>query len=202
MIKPSVIFFALLCFYCEGLAQPFSLDERINPIELKLLKINPPKKPKAKGRIAISNIVQTEDTMYFFANGFSIFSPAYVGVTTKKETPAVEVNLCKQNWHTTSRSGTTNEKGHWEGKFKTEGDFGIMVVAKTKPAKYSIVVWNGEDAKIDMPSPFKGDKGAAATEIKNSVSGGGKSNNLLYIIIGVLAVAIAVLIFKLKNKKS
>lgn len=201
-IKNQLLLIVIMLFVQQfAFAQPFTLDEKIKPIELVLHKINPPKKPEAKGRIAISNITQTEDTMYYFAKGFSIYAPAYVSVTTKKESPEVKIDLCKQNWKTINKAGSTGSKGHWEDKFKTEGDFGIRIIAKEKPASYSIIIWNGEDVKPDMPSPFKGDPNEVKSESKKG-GGGFLKNNLLYIIIGLLVVIIGLMIYKLKIKRS
>ncbi len=178
-------------------AQPFSLDENIKPIELNFIPVNPPKKPMAKGRMNVTIINQVVDTMYFFAKGFSMYSPVYVGVTAKDKSVPLQVDLCKENWLTASRQGNTGDKGYWEDKFKTEGDIGLRIIAPTKPAGYTIVVWNGEEVKVDLPSPFS----------KGSPGGGGGGlmgflkHNMLYIIIGVLLLVIAFLFFKFKKKK-
>ena len=203
MIKQKKRSRILLLFIClislvKLQAQPFSLDERIKPIELNFVNIDPPNKPLAKGRMNVTVITQVVDTMYFFGKGFSTYAPAYVGVTAKDKAVPLQVDLCKENWLTASQTGNTGDNGYWEQKFKTEGDMGIRIIAKTKPAGYTIVVWNGEDVKIDVPSAF--------TKNKPGGSGGGfmdfLKQNLLYIIIGVLLVVIALLFFKFKKKKA
>jgi hypothetical protein len=192
----------LLATYLMGMAtvhaQPFTLDNNIKPIELNFVNIDPPKKPTAKGRLNVTNITQVADTMYYFGKGFSTYSPVYVGVTAKDKAVPLQVDLCKENWLTASRQGNTGEKGYWEDKFRTEGDFGIRVIAKTKPASYTIVVWNGEDIKVDVPSPFSKDKPGS--------SGGGimgfLKKNLVYAIIVVLLLVIGLLFMKMKKNKS
>ena len=148
----------LLSLRVQLLAQPFSLDERIKPIELNFVNVDPPNKPLVKGRMNVTNITQTEDTMYFFGKGFSTYAPAYIVVTTKDKSVPLQIDLCKENWLTASRKGNTGEQGYWEDRFRTEGDMGIRVIAKTKPASYTILVWNGADYKVDGPSPFSKDK--------------------------------------------
>ncbi len=179
-------------------AQPFSLDDKIKPIELNFVPMDPPNKPLAKGRMNVTVITQVVDTMYFFGKGFSTYAPAYLGVTAKDKAIPLQVDLCKENWLTASRTGNTGDKGYWEDKFRTEGDMGIRIIAKTKPASYTIVVWNGEDMKVDVPSPFSKDKPGS--------SGGGfmgvLKKNLLYIIIAVLVLVITFLFFKFKKKKA
>jgi hypothetical protein len=61
------------------------------------------------------------------------------------------------NWQNTSRSCITNDWGQWSEKFKTENDFGNMVVPSSKPAKYSLLVWVGDEPKMEIPSVFSGD---------------------------------------------
>ncbi|HQV06779.1 MAG: hypothetical protein R2796_05835 [Chitinophagaceae bacterium] len=178
-------------------AQPFTLDENIKPVQLEFHKYEPPDNPKAKGRINITQVTQVKDTQYFFCSGASIYSPVYVGVTTDDKEHPLDVQLAKMNWKNPDRKGSTGSSGHWEDKFKTENDFGIMVIAKNKPAKYALIVWNGDEVKFDLPSVFSNDKASAKK------SGGGfLKKNGLYIVIGLLVVIVGLLAFKLKNKKS
>lgn len=187
----------LLLILSEANAQPFSLDDRIKPVELNLYPFNPSSQPKAKGRLNVTQVTQQKDTLYFFAKGASIYSPVYVGISTADKEHPIEVRLCKTNWKDLARQGSTGTEGHWEDKFKTEGDFGIMVIAINKPSDYSLTVWNGDEAKFELPTVFNNDKAAMTAK------GGGNflKDNLLYIVIGVLVLLIAFLFFKLKTKK-
>ena len=98
------------------------------------------------------------------------------------------------NWINANQSGKTNAEGHWDTKFKTEMDFGIMVVPEETPIKYTLLAWSGDEADFDMPSTFFED------EVKENSSKGGISKmTLMYIVIGVLALAL--LFMFLKNKK-
>jgi len=188
-----ILFYALLPVL--AMAQPFSLDKLIKPVELKLQKINPAKLPNAKGNINATNVKQTRDTLYYFVKGVSIYSPVYVSLTAKEGTAPVKVSLHKMTWKKADREGRTNGNQQWSEKFKTENDFGIMVVPQEKPAEYTLVVWAGNEAKLDMPSVFSKEK---------TTNGGGNffRKNLLYIIIiGILGLAIVILFMKLKNRK-
>lgn len=183
-------------------AQPFNLDTSINPVEIKLRPFKPTHKDSAlqKGRMNIIRVTQVKDTLYYFVQGASIYSPVYVGVTSLDPANKIKVQLHKMNWQNANRSGTTDDKGQWSEKFKTENDFGIMVIPGSKPAKYSILVWVGDEPKMELPTVFSGD----AKEEKAADKGGkgGSGNTLLYVIIGVLAVAVGFLFFKMKNKKA
>ena len=146
----------------------------------------------------ITRVTQVKDTLYYFVQGASIYSPVYVGLTSLDPSVKVDVRLCKMNWKNFLRSGTTDDKGQWKENFKTENDFGIMVIPQSKPAKYTLLVWVGNEAKLELPTVLGGDEKKA--DEKSGGGKGGGSNMILYIIIGVLAVAVAFLF--LKRKKS
>lgn len=178
------------------------MDTSINPMEIKLRPFKPNNKDSVfqKGKLNIVRVNQMKDTLYYFVQGASIYSPVYVGLTSLDPSIKVKVQLYKMNWKNADRTGVTNTKGHWSEKFKTENDFGIMVIPETKPAKYSILVWVGNEAKLEMPTVFSGEE-------KNDTNSGsegksGMSNTLLYIIIGLLAVIAGILLYKKKKSAS
>ena len=178
-------------------AQPFSLDDRIQPTELNLVDYKKDDTIR-RGKINITEVTQNKDTSYYFVKGLSMFSPVYFGLTTKPEAGNIKVNLCKDNWHQVNQDGETGDKGHWQSNFKTEGDFGIMVVADKKPADYSIIVWMGNEAKdVGITDPFKD---SDEKESDGKTGGNFLKDNFMYIIIGLLVVIIGILIFKMKKK--
>lgn len=175
------------------MAQPFTLDKKFKPVQLKLNKFNPPNEPKAKGSISITEVIQKEDTLFYFVKGASIYSPVYVGLQSgDTANSTIDVSLHKLSWKKAERSGTTDATGHWEQQFKTENDFGIRVVVKEKPTAYSLMVWVGDEVKMELPTVFK--KGTIAR------SGNFLKDNLLYIIIGGLVMMLLVLFIKFKKK--
>lgn len=175
-------------------AQPFNLNDNIQPVELNLMDYKKDD-AKAKGRINITEVTQVKDTLYFFAKGFSMYSPAYFCITATDATAPIQVTLNKENWHQSNTAGETNEKGFWETSFKTEGDFGIMVVPKTKPVKYTLLIWNGAEAKdVGITSAFSDKAPAASTN-------GFLKNNLIYIIIGAVLLLVITFVV-IKRKKS
>ena len=183
----------VLLFGASAMAQPFSLDPNINPAELTLVNFNPAKQPLAKGHISVTDVTQVKDTQYYFLKGFSIYSPAYVGITAKDKKQGISIDLFKENWLAASRSGVTDGEGHWEDKFKTEGDLGIRVIIKDKPSSYALVVWEGKEADINMPSAFAYSAGGGST-------GGGNKKILLYAAIAAV-VLLLVIVFFIKRKK-
>ena len=178
-------------------AQPFNLDDRIQPTELNLVNYEKSDTIR-KGRINMTEVTQNKDTSYYYVKGLSMFSPVYFGLTTKAEAGNIKINLCKDNWHAINQNGETGTEGYWGANFKTEGDFGIMVIAEKKPADYSIIVWVGDEAKdVGIVSPFKDADG----KLSDGKKGGNfLKENLIYIIIGLLVVIIGLLFVKLKRK--
>ncbi len=204
MLKTNLLLSVLLLITTAVNAQPFNMDSSINPVELKLKPFKPTNKDSVlqKGRMSIMKVTQVKDTLYYFVQGASIFSPVYVGVTSLDPSVKVKTQLHKMNWKNALRSGTTNSNGQWSEQFKTENDFGIMVVPESKPARYTLLVWVGDEAKLELPGVFKGD--AADEKQEEGVKQGSPGNNtntLLYIIIGALAVIIALLVLRMKKSK-
>ena len=193
------ILFPVIFLFMTGMsmAQPFTMNPDIIPVELTLHPFKPAGQEKLNGNISITNVTQVKDTLYFFAKGFSMYSPAYVGITMKDKSTAADIGLFKANWLKPSRGGNTGEKGVWEEKFKTEGDFGIRVISKNKPCTYSIVIWNGKEIDVDVPSPFSYKEGGSG----GGGIGGFFKNYWLYMVIGVLVIAVLLLMLKLKKRK-
>lgn len=194
---------SLIFIFSLSNAQPFTLDPAIKPVELKLQPFNPKQKEreKEKGRINVTKVTQVKDTLYYFVQGASIFSPVYVGVTTSDPANKINVQLSKMTWNNVDRKGSTDDKGQWHETFKTENDFGIMVVPDAKPAKYTLMVWVGNEAKIELPSVLNNSK-KDSKDISKEGEKNGSSSMLLYVVIGILVALVAFLFFKLKNKKS
>lgn len=177
-------------------AQPFTLDN-ITPTELLLVDYKK-EDTLRRGLINVTAVTQVKDTAWYFVKGLSMFSPVYFGLTAPEGNGNIRVQLCKDNWKTANRSGETGEKRHYQEQFKTEGDFGIMVIAEQKPASYTMITWTGKEAKeVGIDSPFKegGDK-----EVKK---GGGNflKQYYLFILIGLLVAIIGYLVIKMKKSK-
>ncbi len=176
-------------------AQPFTLDEKIKPIELRLDEYKTDDQ-RAQGRIAQASFIQTENTQYYFVRGISIFSPDYISITTDDPSAGIKISLHKENWDQAVASGQTGGGGHWETTFKTSGDFGIKVVAGRLPARYSLVVWVGKEVSLRLPSPFTMSAGPAGTVQWFS-------NKTLLMAVGVLVLvvaALAILLFRSRSK--
>ena len=201
-MKIKIVSFFLVVFLLvmrkDGLAQPFNLDERIVPTELSFGEYKKEGAEKANGRISFNQLTQDSDTSYYFIKGLSMYSPTYFSLNSSDPAADIKINLCKENWHSVHQTGDIKGKGIWKSNFKVEGDFGIMVVAKKKPATYVLLVWTGDEMKFDLPPVFKGADGATSS------SGGGwfKKNMTVVIVAAAALLIISFLLVKLKKKKS
>jgi hypothetical protein len=178
------------------MAQPFNLDERVQPVELNFTEYKKEGDEKAKGRISINTLTQEKDTMYYFIKGLSMYSPTYFSLNATDPGAHIKVNLCKENWHNFHQAGDVKGKEIWKSKFKTEGDFGIRVVANKKPTRYVLLVWTGNEMTIEMPAVFKSAQGATANG-----EGWFVKNRIVLVIGAVALLAISFLLFKLKKKQ-
>ncbi|OSZ80588.1 hypothetical protein CAP36_04875 [Chitinophagaceae bacterium IBVUCB2] len=201
MKKKIPLFFLfgfLLAIQQNGLAQPFNLEERIVPKELIFEEYKKEGAEKANGRISMNQLTQDTDTAYYFIKGLSMYSPTYFSLNSSDPAADIKVHLCKENWKIFHHQGEVKGKSIYKNNFKTEGDFGIMVVANKKPAHYVLMVWTGAEMKIELPTVFKGSDGVAGS------SGGGwfKKNMTLIIVAAAALLIISFLLVKLKKKKS
>jgi len=177
-------------------AQPFTLEQKIKPTELKLQPYRAGDK-RLGGHVYGAEITQTEPTEYFFVQGLSIYSPEYVGVTGEDPSAHLAVSVHKETWEQAHRKGEVDASGHWDAKFKTTGDFGIKVTADHVPAKYALVVWSGSEVEAPIPSPF------TPRTAKSPSSASGTNTTMLYVIIALLAGAlVGVLLTKSKSSRA
>ena len=72
-----------------------------------------------------------------------------------------------------------------------------MVIPKKVPATYAIVIWEGAEVKPKMPSIFKKDDGSSS----GGGIGGFFKQYWMYILIGVLVLAVIFLFLKMKKQK-
>lgn len=194
MLLPVLLFFSAL----QVKAQPFTLEENVKPVELKFEEYKKEGAAKAKGRISVNTLTQEQDTAYYFIQGLNMYSPTYFSLNSNQPDADITIKLCKENWKTFHRSGGVKGKSLWKSDFKTEGDFGIMVIANKKPVTYVLMVWTGDELKVEMPSVFK-----EASATSGSGAGGWFKKNMTLVIVAAAALLIiAFLLVKLKKKKS
>jgi hypothetical protein len=137
----------------KTMAQPYTMDKNIKPIELVLIDYKATGKDSVKnGKINLTSVTPKKDTMYYVVKGAGIYQPNKFTVSSKNKN--VEIKICKNSWKKPDRFGTT-KNGKWTTEFKTEGSYGVMIISKQK-APYQIFVWTGKAMRAkDFFKPLK-----------------------------------------------
>ncbi len=144
----------LLQFIGMAIAQPYTLDKKIKPIQLRLIPYNGDKGDSTwKGQVNFTTVTPKKDSTYFFVNGLSVYQPIFLSATGKKNN--VQIILCKNTWKMADQTGNLKQEGKWNTQFKTEGSFGILVVT-TSREPYQLFIWAGKALRgRDIGAPFK-----------------------------------------------
>ena len=154
MYKLNVILVVMLLFTNVINAQPYTLDKKVKPIELRLIDYNGEKGDTTwKGKVNFTTVTPKKDTTYFFVKGLSVYQPIYFSTTGKNK--GLEITLCKDSWKKADKKGDLKNNGKWDTNFKTEGSFGIMMVTKSREP-YQMFTWVGKPIRAkDIAAPFK-----------------------------------------------
>ena len=151
--KITTLLLFIIAITTTSIAQPFNLDKKIKPVELKLFKFQPKNQPK--GRLNVTKAYQVNDTAYYYCKGLSIYGITEITVASKSQGSLVSVTLHKDSWKKVSKNIPLNKNRLYESSFKTEGSFGLRIVSKKAPAVYNIYVWASDDVKVKLPTAFK-----------------------------------------------
>jgi hypothetical protein len=139
-------------------AQPFTLNPAIVPTELKFEDFTAEGESKPSGRISTNKLTQETDTAYYYIGGLSIYGQTFISLTTAHEAEDLQIDLFKENWTDVLKTGKLTGKSKWKEVFRTEGDFGIRIITKTKPSYHALIIHTTNDIEPEMPSPFTNQK--------------------------------------------
>ncbi len=153
-IKFTLTLAMLVHFIGIAIAQPYTLDKKIKPIQLRLISYNGEKGDSTwKGQVNFTTVTPKKDSTYFFVSGLSVYQPIFLSATGKKNN--IQIILCKNTWKTADQTGNLKSAGKWSTRFKTEGSFGILVVT-TSREPYQLFTWVGKPLRgKDIGVPFK-----------------------------------------------
>jgi hypothetical protein len=153
-ISKIILLYFISCLFNQSIAQqPFTLDKNIRPIEIKFEDY---KKGDAKmsGKMGTVKVRQNKDTLYYYVKGVGIYQTVMVAIGNKNPKQVLDVSLSKDSWNKPDRKAKVETKPYYE-KFRTEGGFGIRIIAK-RASEYGIAVWISDEPKIiNMPTAFK-----------------------------------------------
>lgn len=218
-MHPSKYFLFLLAVIAslnESVAQPFTLDKDIKPLEIKLEEYT--KLEGAKGRI-VNTTIKPGDTHYFYVTGHDMFQLIDVYIFGSIGSPMLSANIAKDSWEDVKLHKDTkeSEEGVINFKLRDQEGFGLMVASpgEVDAINYTIVVMASPPVKTHLGSPFvkasksdlEGGGGAVPSKESDAPrSSGNESSNLMLILLSVaLGVALLVaglLLWKTKGRKT
>lgn len=208
-MKPSKIL-PLLCIVLLAIApvmaQPYTLDKEIKPIELALQEDTRKGHEGEKGIVYVNRV--TDSTMYHYVTGHSLWQFVDVLVTSIDGSP-FKVSLNQDQWNDDENQKTIRPGGDSTVNFKlrAEGSFGIKIETDNPSnSLYTIAVVASPETKAYLNSAFrpikesemKADGDRAAMPADDDDGGG---NTLLYILLGIALLVIGLLAGKLMGRK-
>ncbi len=208
-IQNILLFGFLFIGVFQGLAQPFTLDKAIQPVELKLLADT---RTGHEGELGIVYFNRLSDSVnYHFVTGHDLYNFVDVLVTSVDGTP-LKVSLAKDNWEVVqAEQNTANaQDGMVDFKIRTWGSFGIKIETdEPKNSLYNITVLASPEKKTYLGNAFRAINkdemtASGAPPLNEADEGGGDggiTNYLLYIALGVALLVIGILAGKLMGRK-
>ncbi|NAS30462.1 hypothetical protein GTQ40_05740 [Flavobacteriaceae bacterium R38] len=193
---------SLILWNQNSFAQPYTLDKKIKPIELTLKDYKEFK--GAKGLFA-SKRIDAGETAYFYVNGFDMLQLMDIYIFLLEKEKDLKVELAKSNW---DQPEATYQLSSFEDhtiniSLRTYNNFGLKITnEESTPVNLALAVAASPPVEEYLESPFIK---ATPENTGTTTKGGGENlpvSSLLYIIIGVLAGVIIMLIIKQRKNKN
>jgi uncharacterized membrane protein YeaQ/YmgE (transglycosylase-associated protein family) len=201
-MKNALIFWytaIIILFTVSAVAQPYTLDEKITPVQLELKD----DKDHEGAQHVLANATIENDPQFYFVKGINMFQFVDVYIFSNFGNPNFKVELVKNTWNEVEETETSrgSKNGIINFKLRTEGDFGFKVLPTGKKINYTIYVYASSPMEAHLGSAFtKATKKDIDPDSGGSSSGSGGSNMVLYIILGVALLVIGFLGAKLMTR--
>tara|TARA_R110000850_G_scaffold182360_1_gene307766 strand:+ start:17296 stop:18642 length:1347 start_codon:yes stop_codon:yes gene_type:complete len=201
LLFPVFLLAGVICIQ----AQPYSLDDRLKPTELKL---QDDKRKGHEGEKFLATLSTVDSTKSYYVKGHDMFQ--FVDVIVKgfgNENP-LEASLVYDNWEDVVEKQSTRsaKDGIIHFKLRAYGSFGLKIDSPSgETINYTIMVRASPQQKTYLGSPFtkiKESELKAETTAGNTTGSGGGSNTVLYIVLGIALLVIGLLAGKLLGRKS
>lgn len=195
-MKNIIYSFVFLIFLPASLqAQPLSKEKDLKPLALKL----EPDGSDKEVLVAAAEGTATEKGELILLSGQDMFQPLIIMVYAGSTANPVQVSLHKDSWDDNEMTATTDAaEGYCEFKVRSAGEVGIKL--KGNAASYVVMAMAGKEIMPKIESPFV--KKGKESKDTGKMESGSKSNTLLYVIIGVLALALVVVVVKFAGRKN
>ncbi len=196
-MKTKLFFLVVIVFYCFNVsAQPYTLDRKIKPLELKLTEH--PEYKKAK--YAENNFrVETGGVNYHYVTGHDVFEYVDIFIFSNNENTDLQADLVYNTWSNIEESKTTHkaENGIINFKVRSWQDISFTIKStESQSADYGIIVNSSEPVMEYLESPFVASSKDNLEELTtNSLPE--KTNEempwLLFLFIGILVLLVGFL---------
>jgi len=186
-------------------AQPYTLDEELKPTLLELKE-----NQSGKGKLVITNTDLANKELFYHVKGHDMYEFLDVYVFSNVGNPDVKVDLAYNNWDDVQFSGNTGsaEDGIINFKLRAYDAFGLRIYPAKQPTNITIAISATDTSMTYLKSPFRK---ATKSELKDfeetkadsglAEGSQGGSNTILYIIIGIGALIISLLVGILLGKR-
>jgi len=194
-------------------AQPFTLDENLNPTLLELQDVKDIE--GAKGIFA-SHILPGGSDQYYSISGFDALQVLDVHIFSLEDNNQLKIDLVKTNWKQAEKSYELKEanEGIVNFSFRSHNDFGLKITnTSDEPISYAMAISASPPIENYLKSPFvkataqnsgisPSDEKTISTDAtndrKDSESGGDVIPPYILIILGIMAGIIIMLLFRNK----
>ncbi|MGH8187406.1 MAG: hypothetical protein ACREUC_12670, partial [Steroidobacteraceae bacterium] len=123
----------------------------------------------------------------------SVMQPVVVALLAEDADRPLQLEIVKDIWDQAVRTARTDEQGRVRTQFRTQESFGIRVRATSdRRARYSLLVWAGEEPSAPPLSIFATARGSAADAPRSSTASSDSPSTPFSLI--VVGVAVAVLV--------
>lgn len=186
-------------------AQPFSLNDNIQPVELALQEDNRPGRGDAKFLATLSTV---DTTNYYYITGHDMFRFVDIIVKGLGNSSPLEASLVYDNWKDVveTQSSVRAEDGIMHFQVRAYGAIGLIINSpRDETVNFTIMASASTPRKSYLGNPFVpiSDGEAVAGAAGTSGEGGSSGNNtFLYIALGIALLVIGLLAGKLMGRKS
>lgn len=194
-------------------AQPFTLDENLNPTLLELQDVKDIE--GAKGIFA-SHILPGGSDQYYSISGFDALQVLDVHIFSLEDNNQLKIDLVKTNWKQIEKSSELQNAndGIVNFSFRSHNDFGLKITnTSDEPISYAVAISASPPIENYLKSPFikatPQNSGISPSDEKQSGTDASNANKdeespgqsippYIFIVLGVMVGIIIMLLFKHK----
>lgn len=206
-MKTKVFYIAITVTILIGIkvsAQPYTLDENLKPI---LLKLEPNPKYEGSKYTETKALINTEDVDYYYVKGHDMYQFVDIFIFANNGNPNLEANVVFNTWNNIeeTQNTSTSKDGIINFKLRSYQDIGFTVKSlDAKNVSYSIIVNATPPVMAHLGSPFvkATPENTNVNETNNPSDDNANDNSIwIYIIIGLLLLIVGLLAGKLLGRK-